>query len=85
MLAQYDILIVGGGMAYTFIKAKGGRTGNSLVEEDKLELAKKLLAQAKEKGVNIYLPKDSILANDFNAKAKRETKASNKINKDFLM
>ena len=61
-----DSLIVGGGMAYTFVKAIGGNVGNSLVEEDKVELAKSLIATAKEKGVQLLLPTDSINANAFN-------------------
>ncbi len=61
-----DSLIVGGGMAYTFVKAIGGNIGNSLVEEDKVELAKSLIATAKEKGVQLLLPTDSINANAFN-------------------
>ncbi len=79
-----DNIIVGGGMAYTFIKAKGGRTGNSLVEEDKLKLALRLLKKAEKRKVNIYLPKDSTIADQFSAKAKREVKDSNKINKGWM-
>ncbi len=58
-------LLIGGGMAYTFLKAQGGQVGKSLVEEDKLDLAKDLLEKAKAKGVHIYLPEDSIIADDF--------------------
>jgi phosphoglycerate kinase len=58
-------IIIGGGMAYTFFKATGGQVGNSLVEEDKLDLAVELLAKAKAKNVNIVLPSDSIIANKF--------------------
>ncbi len=79
-----DNLIVGGGMAYTFIKAKGGKVGNSLVEDDKLKLALKLLKQAEKKGVNIYLPKDSVIADQFSAKAKKETKYSSRIRKGWM-
>lgn len=64
-----DNIIIGGGMAYTFFRAQGGTTGNSLVEEDKLDIAKDLLKKASQKGVNIYLPKDSILADKFDAEA----------------
>ena len=53
---KVDNLIIGGGMAYTFAKAMGGNIGNSLVEEDKVELAKSLIANAKEKGVQLLLP-----------------------------
>ena len=77
-------LIIGGGMAYTFIKAKGGKTGNSLVEDDKLKLALKLIKQAEKKGVNIYLPKDSVIADQFSEKAKIETKYSARIRKGWM-
>lgn len=79
-----DNLIIGGGMAYTFMRAMGGKTGASLVEEDKVELAKTLLAQAKEKGVNIYLPLDSVIADKFDPKANRETKPSKRIKKGWM-
>ena len=60
-----DNLLIGGGMAYTFLKAQGGQVGNSLVEEDKQELALKLLEKAKQKGVQLLLPEDSIIADKF--------------------
>jgi len=84
LIAFADNVIIGGGMAYTFVRAKGGTTGNSLVEEDKIELAGKLLAVAKEKGVKIYLPKDSVIADEFSAKAKRETRYSSRIRKGWM-
>ncbi|MGQ9619674.1 MAG: phosphoglycerate kinase [Bacteroidales bacterium] len=65
LLNKVDNLIIGGGMTYTFIRAKGGKTGKSLCEEDKLDLALNLLNKAKEKGVNLYLPVDSINADKF--------------------
>lgn len=58
-------IIIGGGMAYTFFKAQGGNIGNSLVEEDRIDIAKEILKKAKEKGVNIHLPTDSITADKF--------------------
>ncbi len=64
-----DNIIIGGGMAYTFFLANGGKVGNSLVEQDRLQLAKELQEKAHQKGTNIYLPKDSIVADDFNANA----------------
>ncbi|MEO1518284.1 MAG: phosphoglycerate kinase [Bacteroidota bacterium] len=79
-----DQLIVGGGMAYTFLRAQGGKTGASLVEEDKIELAGQLLEKAKAKGVSIHLPKDSIIADQFDAKAKRETKPSKRIKQKWM-
>jgi len=72
-------IIVGGGMAYTFLKAQGGSIGNSLVEDDRLELANKLLAKAKEKKVNLYLPIDSITADDFSASANQAVHSSKEI------
>ncbi len=65
LLDRVDNVIIGGGMAYTFFKALGGSTGNSLVEDDKLDLAKDLLDKARAKGVNIYLPEDSVVADAF--------------------
>ncbi len=65
-----DHLIIGGGMAYTFFKAQGGKVGNSLVEEDKLDLALALLKKAAEKGVEIHLPEDSLIADAFSNDAK---------------
>lgn len=69
LLDKIDHLIIGGGMAYTFFKAMGGSVGNSLVEEDKLQLALDLMAKAKEKNVQLHLPPDSIAADKFDADA----------------
>ncbi|MFP4025376.1 MAG: phosphoglycerate kinase [Thiohalospira sp.] len=65
LLEKVDNLIIGGGIGYTFIKAMGGKTGNSLVENDQLETAKQIMAKAKENGVNLSLPTDCIIADDF--------------------
>lgn len=65
VLGKVDHLIIGGGMTFTFIKAQGGNIGNSLVEDDKLDLALELLKKASEKGVKIHLPVDTIAANAF--------------------
>ena len=65
LLNVADNIIIGGGMAYTFFKAKGGKIGNSLVEDDKLDLALELLAIAKAKGVQFILPQDSVIADAF--------------------
>ncbi|WGK65814.1 phosphoglycerate kinase [Croceiramulus getboli] len=65
MLNKVDHLIIGGGMAYTFIKAKGGHIGSSICEEDKQELALNILEKAKEKGVQVHLPVDVIAADAF--------------------
>ena len=59
-----DNLIIGGGMSYTFSKAEGGNIGQSLLEEDKMPLTKELRAKAKEKGVNLILPVDTVIADD---------------------
>ncbi len=65
LLNRVDNLIIGGGMTYTFVKAQGGSIGKSLCEEDKLDLALKIIGKAKEKGVNLYLPVDSLNADKF--------------------
>ncbi|MEM6685063.1 MAG: phosphoglycerate kinase [Bacteroidota bacterium] len=65
ILDKIDHLIVGGGMTFTFIKAQGGSIGNSLVEDDKLELAKEIMAEAAAKNVTIHLPVDAVIADAF--------------------
>ena len=65
LLDKVDNLIIGGGMAYTFIKAKGGEIGKSLVELDKLDLANELVKKAEQKGVNLVLPTDAQIADRF--------------------
>ena len=69
LLTKVDTLIIGGGMAYTFLKAQGYKVGKSLVEEDKLEYALQMLESAKAKGVELLLPVDHIVANEFNKDA----------------
>lgn len=69
ILDKVDHLIVGGGMSFTFIKAQGGKIGNSICEDDKQELALDILKQAKEKGVQVHLPVDTIAADDFSDNA----------------
>lgn len=69
LLDKVDNLIIGGGMAYTFIKAQGGKVGKSLVEEDHLQTALDIMRIAKEKGVNILLPVDTIYADEFSDSA----------------
>ena len=64
LLDKVDGLMIGGGMAYTFAKAMGGRIGNSLCEDDKLDLAKEILKKAEAKGVKVYLPIDTISARE---------------------
>ncbi|MGG6240698.1 phosphoglycerate kinase [Nodosilinea sp. AN01ver1] len=73
LLDKVDKLLIGGGMIFTFYKARGLNVGKSLVEEDKLELAKALEAKAKEKGVDLLLPTDVVLADNFAADANSQT------------
>ncbi len=77
-------VIVGGGMAYTFMKAQGGRVGNSLVEDDRLELALKLIEKAKKRGVKLLLPKDSIAADNFSNEANIATKYTKRIPQGWM-
>lgn len=79
LLDTVDNLIVGGGMAYTFAKANGGKVGNSLVEDDFLDVAKKIMREAEEKGVNLYVPVDTIIADDFSNEANIDEVSINEI------
>jgi len=79
LLDRVDNLIIGGGMAYTFFKAMGGKVGSSLVEEDKLELANQLIKKAKEKGVDLKLPIDSVVADRFDNDANTKIANNNAI------
>ena len=65
LMKKADHIIIGGGMAFTFIKAMGGKIGNSLCEEDRLETARNLISKAKSKGVSLHLPVDSVIADKF--------------------
>lgn len=84
ILDKVDHLIIGGGMAFTFVKAQGGNVGNSLVEEDKQELALEILKSAEEKGVKIHLPQDSVIADDFSEDAKKDTKPTAEIPEGWM-
>lgn len=77
-------IIIGGGMAYTFFKAQGGEIGNSLCEIDRLDTCIDILKKAKEKGVNIYLPVDSIVADKFAADANAKNTESNQIESGWM-
>ncbi|MBL0131741.1 MAG: phosphoglycerate kinase [Chitinophagaceae bacterium] len=79
LLDRATDIIIGGGMAYTFIKAQGGKTGNSLVEVDRLETALDILKKAEGKGVCIHLPADSVIADKFAADAQTSVAPSNNI------
>ncbi|HIV02426.1 MAG TPA: triose-phosphate isomerase [Candidatus Aphodoplasma excrementigallinarum] len=72
LIDKVDALIIGGGMAYTFLKAKGYKIGDSICEDDKIDLAKDLMKKAKEKGVNFLLPVGSIVADRFANDAERK-------------
>lgn len=72
LLDKVDNLIIGGGMTYTFSLAEGGKIGKSISEPDKVDLAKSLLEKAKAKGVNLYMPLDNVVADDFSNSANRQ-------------
>ena len=84
LLDKVDNLIIGGGMAYTIAKAMGGNIGNSLVEEEKISLAKQLIELAKSKGVNLCLPSDSVNANKFDNNAETNTSEITNIPNGFM-
>ncbi|WP_034887188.1 phosphoglycerate kinase [Gillisia sp. Hel_I_29] len=84
ILEKVDHLIVGGGMAFTFVKAQGGNVGDSLVEDDKLELALEILKSAKEKGVEIHLPVDSVIADSFSETAKTDVRPTKDIPEGWM-
>jgi len=69
ILDKVDHLIIGGGMTYTFVKAKGGKVGDSICEDDKMDLALEILEKAKKKGVQVHIPVDVLIANDFSPTA----------------
>jgi len=79
ILDKIDDLIIGGGMTFTFIKAMGGKIGNSICEDDKLSLATEILEKAKQKNVNVHLPIDVIVANKFSNDADTQTTNVNNI------
>ena len=79
ILDKVDHLIIGGGMSFTFIKAQGGKIGNSICEDDKMELALDILKQAKEKGVEVHIPVDVIAADDFSNDANTQILDINEI------
>jgi len=73
ILDKVDHLIIGGGMAFTFIKAQGGNIGDSIFEDDKMELALSILKQAVEKNVKIHIPVDALVADAFSNTAKNRS------------
>lgn len=84
LLDRATDIIIGGGMAYTFIKAQGGEIGNSLCENEKVEIAKSILLKAANKSVQIHIPVDSIIADQFSADAKIATSKSNNIPEGWM-
>jgi phosphoglycerate kinase len=79
LLERATDIIIGGGMAYTFMKAEGGIIGSSLCEEDRIDTALGIIKQAEEKGVCIHLPSDSVIADKFAADAQTSMAPSNNI------
>lgn len=79
ILPAVDNLIIGGGMAFTFIKAQGGKIGNSLVEDDKLDLAIEILKKAEEQNVKVYIPVDVVVADKFSNDADKKEVPANEI------
>ncbi len=73
LMQKADNIIIGGGMAFTFIKAMGGQIGKSLCEDDRLETAKELIQKAKAKGINLALPSDAVIADNFSNDANTQT------------
>lgn len=83
LLDIVDNLIIGGGLAYTFVKAQGYEIGQSMLEEDKLEMAREFMQKAKDKGVNFYMPKDVIVSDDFSDDANTQTVKIDSIPSDW--
>ena len=84
LMDKVDKIIVGGGMSYTFAKALGGNVGDSLVEDDKMELALSLISQAKEKGVELLIPTDSLNADVFSNDANTNVSDINKVEDGWM-
>lgn len=84
LLDKVDNLIIGGGLAYTFVKALGHEIGNSLLEEDKIDLAKSFIEKAKEKGVQFYMPIDAVVADKFSNDADIKTVNIDAIPSDWM-
>lgn len=83
LLEKVDTLIIGGGMAYTFLKAQGNEIGRSLLDAEKIEFAKEMLAKAKAKGIKLLLPVDTVVADDFKKPTVSKTVSSNAIPADM--
>ncbi|WP_078429936.1 phosphoglycerate kinase [Alkalihalobacterium alkalinitrilicum] len=83
LLDKVDNLIIGGGLAYTFVKAKGYEIGQSLLEADKIDLAKQFIEKAEQKGVKLYMPEDVVVANEFSKDATTQVVAIDEIPADW--
>ncbi|WP_043930312.1 phosphoglycerate kinase [Bacillus sp. EB01] len=83
LLDKVDHLIIGGGLAYTFVKAQGHEVGKSLLEEDKIDLAKSFIEKAKEKGVSFHMPVDAVIADGFSPDANTQVVDIDKIPSDW--
>jgi phosphoglycerate kinase len=84
LLAKVDALVIGGGMAYTFLKAQGHEIGKSLLEADKLELARDLLTKAEQRGIRLLLPQDHVIAREFKADAEHKICANADFPADWM-
>ncbi|WP_370455763.1 phosphoglycerate kinase [Psychrobacillus sp. AK 1817] len=84
LLDKVDNILIGGGLSYTFTKAQGHEIGTSLLEEDKIDLAKSFLEKAKEKGVNFYLPIDVVVADEFSKDANTKVVSIDQIPSDWM-
>ena len=84
LIDKVDTLIIGGGMAYTFFRAKGYNIGTSICEEDKLDLAREMMAKAEAKGVKFLLPIDNIVATEYNENAENKIVDSDSIPEGWM-
>lgn len=84
LMDKVDNLIIGGGMSYTFIQAQGGKVGSSLVEADRIETALGVIEAAKKKGVKLYIPTDTVIADAFSNDANKKTCSINEIPDGWL-
>ncbi|MDF2449106.1 MAG: phosphoglycerate kinase [Bacteroidota bacterium] len=84
LMSKANNILIGGGMAFTFVKAMGGTIGKSLCEDDKLALAKDLLEKAKSKGVNLYIPTDAVVADNFSNDAATKVSDINNIEEGWM-
>ncbi|MFZ4401017.1 MAG: phosphoglycerate kinase [Bacteroidales bacterium] len=84
LIPKVDNMIIGGGMAFTFIKALGGKVGNSLIEEDKIEVARDMVQEMMLKGVNLYLPTDAVISDAFSNDSHFQVVSADDINGEWM-